>query len=82
MNELSVVCVSGDDVECKAESGVYVVEAPAEEWMRRHTQATGHKRYRWSYGRYMLVEPPSDFTGVTVIGQVAPRALPPGDGAA
>ncbi|MFE7114449.1 hypothetical protein ACFU99_03375 [Streptomyces sp. NPDC057654] len=80
--EVSAVCVSGDDTECGEKSSVYLRPDSVIEWMRQHAQETGHRRYRRSYGHYLLLEPPDDFTGATVIGQVTHRALPPGDGAA
>ncbi len=80
--EVSAVCVSGDDAECGEESSVCARPDFVTEWMRQHTQDSGHTRYRRSYSNYVLMEPPEEHEGRTVIGQVVPRALPPGGGAA
>ncbi len=55
--EYEARCVSGDETECGAESGVHSDPAAVEEWQRRHTQETRHLRYRRSFGDYSVLEP-------------------------
>ncbi|MFE7759832.1 hypothetical protein [Streptomyces sp. NPDC057438] len=55
--EYEARCVSGDETECGAESGVRSDPAAVEEWQRRHTQETRHLRYRRSFGDYSVLEP-------------------------
>ncbi len=55
--EYEARCVSGDETECGAESGVRSDAAAVEEWQRRHTQETRHLRYRRSFGDYSVLEP-------------------------
>ncbi len=55
--EYEARCVSGDETECGAESGVHHDPAGVEEWQRRHTQETRHLRYRRSFGDYSVLEP-------------------------
>lgn len=38
-------CVDGDGVSCAAESGSRLDTELVEEWMRRHSRATGHRRF-------------------------------------
>lgn len=54
--EYEARCVSGDETECGAESGVRHDPEVVEEWQRRHTQDTGHLRYRRSFGDYAVFE--------------------------
>ncbi|MGW0825036.1 DUF7848 domain-containing protein [Streptomyces sp. NPDC002845] len=54
--EYEARCVSGDEAECGAESGVLHDPADVEEWQRRHTQETRHLRYRRSFGDYAVLE--------------------------
>ena len=44
--EYTARCVSGDEEDCGAESGLCGHPAEVEEWQRRHTQRTRHLRYR------------------------------------
>ncbi|MFD9136887.1 hypothetical protein ACFVZA_31515 [Streptomyces bottropensis] len=55
--EYEARCVSGDETECGAESGVRSDPAAVEEWQRGHTQETRHLRYRRSFGDYSVLEP-------------------------
>ncbi len=80
--EVSARCVSGDEAECGAESAVHVRPDAVTEWVRQHVQQTGHRRYRRSYGQYIVMEPPEEYEGKAVIGQVASPARPPEDGTA
>lgn len=57
--EYATRCVSGDESECGAESGVRGHPADVEEWQRRHTQETRHTRYRRTFADYAVMEPPS-----------------------
>ncbi len=53
-----------------------------EEWMRRHTQATGHRAYRRTVTDYALLEPPDELRGRMAIDEAgslrAGSALPYG----
>ena len=55
--EYEARCVSGDEAECGAESGVRSDPAAVEEWQRKHTQETRHPRYRRCFGDYSVLEP-------------------------
>lgn len=55
--EYEARCVSGDETECGAESGTYNDPGSVEEWQRRHTQETGHRRYRRNFGDYAVLRP-------------------------
>ncbi|UUU24212.1 DUF7848 domain-containing protein [Streptomyces sp. DSM 40750] len=55
--EYEARCVSGDEEECGAESGVRHDPAAVEQWQRKHTQETRHLRYRRSFGDYSVLEP-------------------------
>ncbi|WP_371577978.1 hypothetical protein [Streptomyces sp. NBC_01314] len=55
--EYEARCVSGDETECGAESGMRTDPAAVEEWQRGHTQETRHLRYRRSFGDYSVLEP-------------------------
>ncbi|MFD9114796.1 DUF7848 domain-containing protein [Streptomyces bottropensis] len=55
--EYEARCVSGDETECGAESGVRSDPAAVEEWQRGRTQETRHLRYRRSFGDYSVLEP-------------------------
>ncbi|MEU8955804.1 hypothetical protein AB0C93_16025 [Streptomyces sp. NPDC048518] len=55
--EYEARCVSGDETECGAESGSYGAPEPVEEWQRRHTQETRHRRYRRNFGDYAVLRP-------------------------
>ncbi|MGC9536319.1 hypothetical protein [Streptomyces sp. UG1] len=57
MPEYEARCVSGDEEECGAESGLRLDPTEVEEWQRRHTQETRHLRYRRSFGDYAVLEP-------------------------
>lgn len=65
--EYRAVCVSGEETDCGADSGWLPGPAQVEEWARKHTQGTGHLRYRRSFSDYMQLEPPEDFEPVKVI---------------
>jgi hypothetical protein len=56
--EYAARCVSGDESECGAESGVWPHPAEVEEWQRKHTQETRHTRYRRNFADYAVMEPP------------------------
>ncbi|MEC4020514.1 DUF7848 domain-containing protein [Streptomyces sp. H27-D2] len=56
--EYAARCVSGDESECGAESGVGHHPAEVEEWQRKHTQETRHVRYRRNFADYAVMEPP------------------------
>ncbi|MEV0267018.1 hypothetical protein AB0I49_37550 [Streptomyces sp. NPDC050617] len=55
-------CVTGADEDCgemiRAGGPDWV-----EEWMRRHTQDTGHRDYRRTVTDYALLEPPDELRG-------------------
>ncbi len=55
--EYAARCVSCDDSECGAESGVRPGPGDVEEWQRRHTQETRHTRYRRVFADYAVMEP-------------------------
>ncbi|WP_246203651.1 hypothetical protein [Streptomyces tailanensis] len=61
--EYEARCVSGDETECGAESGVRHDPAAVEEWQRWHTQETRHFRYRRSFGDYSVLEPLEEVPG-------------------
>ncbi|KUO21316.1 DUF7848 domain-containing protein [Streptomyces dysideae] len=56
--EYEARCVSGDESECGAESGVRHDPAAVEEWQRKHTQETRHTCYRRDFADYAVMEPP------------------------
>ncbi|MGP3947241.1 DUF7848 domain-containing protein [Streptomyces sp. 7N604] len=56
--EYEARCVSGDEAECGAQSGMHSHPRPVEQWQRRHTQETGHLRYRRDFGDYAVMQPP------------------------
>ncbi|MFF7264916.1 hypothetical protein ACFZCL_32200 [Streptomyces sp. NPDC008159] len=58
--EYEARCVSGDETECGAGSGVRSGPADVEEWLRGHTQETGHRRYRRTFGDYAVFEAQED----------------------
>ncbi|KOG53626.1 hypothetical protein ADK76_27000 [Streptomyces griseoflavus] len=58
--EYEARCVSGGETECGAESGTHHAPGPVEGWQRKHTQETGHRRYRRDFGDYAVVQPPPD----------------------
>ncbi|MCQ8192169.1 DUF7848 domain-containing protein [Streptomyces rugosispiralis] len=58
--EYEARCVSGDETECGAESGTHRDPGPVEEWQRRRTQETGHRRYRRNFGGYAVMRPPAE----------------------
>ncbi|MFF5143373.1 hypothetical protein ACFY6U_27175 [Streptomyces sp. NPDC013157] len=55
--EYAARCVSGDEEDCGAESGVCGHPAQVEEWQRRHTQETRHMRYRRVFADYAVLTP-------------------------
>jgi len=74
--EYAAHCVSGDEADCGAESGVRHELATVEEWQRRHTQETRHTRYRRTFADYAVMEP-REGPEVPEIPEVS-EALPPG----
>lgn len=48
--EYEARCVSGDETECGAESSTHGGPGRVEEWQRRHTEETGHRRCRRDFG--------------------------------
>ncbi|MEU7156163.1 hypothetical protein [Streptomyces chrestomyceticus] len=56
--EYEARCVSGNASDCDADSGTHHTPSPVEEWQRKHTQETGHRRYRRNFGDYTVLEPP------------------------
>ncbi|MGP3987812.1 DUF7848 domain-containing protein [Streptomyces sp. 3N207] len=50
-------CVSGEGKQCGAESGPHPSPEPVEEWQRRHTQETGHRRYWRCFADHAVMEP-------------------------
>ncbi len=66
--EYRAVCVTGEERDCgemiRSGSPSWV-----EEWMRRHTQRTGHTRYCRTIDDYAVLEPPPEWAGRPVIGQ-------------
>ncbi|MFF2926071.1 hypothetical protein ACFVTP_27340 [Streptomyces celluloflavus] len=58
--EYEARCVSGDESECGAQSGTHSGPRPVEEWQRKHTQETGHRRYRRNFGDYAAMRPPAE----------------------
>ncbi len=64
--EYRAVCVAGEDADCGADSGELPGPAQVEEWARKHTQDTGHLRYRRTFSDYMQLEPPEDLMPVMV----------------
>ncbi|MEN3586204.1 hypothetical protein AAH978_18890 [Streptomyces sp. ZYX-F-203] len=59
---------SGDDAECGAESGTHTGPGPVEEWRRKDTRETGHRRHRRSLGDYAVMRPPAELAGLTTVG--------------
>jgi hypothetical protein len=57
-------CVSGDVIECGAESGPHHDPQPVEEWMRRHTQDAGHRRFLRIFSDYAVLRPPAEPAGL------------------
>ncbi|MGW0496767.1 DUF7848 domain-containing protein [Streptomyces sp. NPDC003007] len=54
--EYEARCVSGEDADCGAGSGLRSAPAEVEEWQRRHTQETLHLRYRRCFADYAVLE--------------------------
>ncbi|MFH8980872.1 DUF7848 domain-containing protein [Streptomyces varsoviensis] len=81
--EYRAVCVTGEEGDCgemvRSGSPGWV-----EEWMRRHTQHTGHTRYCRTIDDYAVLEPPPECVGRPVIGQMgaARPAIPDSGGPA
>ncbi|MFI2432563.1 hypothetical protein [Streptomyces sp. NPDC018693] len=63
MPEYEARCVSGDEKDCGAESGVRHDPAQVEEWQRKHSQQTHHLRYRRVFGDYAVLEPQEEARG-------------------
>ncbi|MFE7120282.1 hypothetical protein ACFU99_33145 [Streptomyces sp. NPDC057654] len=67
-------CVTGEEKDCGEmirSGGLEWVE----EWMRRHTQETGHTRYCRIIADYVTMEPPEGYAGRPVIGETTPPRL-------
>ncbi len=67
-------CVTGEEKDCGEmirSGGLEWVE----EWMRRHTQETGHTRYCRTLADYVTMEPPEGCEGRPVIGETGPGRL-------
>ncbi|MFB1046509.1 DUF7848 domain-containing protein [Streptomyces chrestomyceticus] len=62
--EYEARCVSGNASDCDADSGTHHTPSPVEEWQRKHTQETGHRRYRRNFGDYAVLQPRSDIAGL------------------
>ncbi|UGY91246.1 hypothetical protein [Streptomyces gobiensis] len=60
--EYEARCVFGDEAECGAQSGTYSDPGPVEEWQRKHTQETGHRRYRRNFGDYAIMQPSAELS--------------------
>ncbi|MEU7045485.1 hypothetical protein AB0A77_31120 [Streptomyces varsoviensis] len=82
-------CVPGEDADAGEDGGGGCGEmirsgGPdwGEEWMRRHTQATGHRTYRRTVTDYVLLEPPDELRGRMAIDEAgslrAGSAVPSG----
>ena len=54
--EYEACCVSGEEADCGAGSGPRSDPAEVEEWQRRHTQESGHTRYRRCFADYAVLE--------------------------
>ncbi|WP_432157339.1 hypothetical protein [Streptomyces sp. bgisy153] len=63
MPEYEARCVSGDEKDCGAGSGVHHDPSQVEEWQRRHSQQTRHLRYRRTFGDYAVLEPQEEVPG-------------------
>ncbi|MEU1628650.1 hypothetical protein ABZ746_25740 [Streptomyces sp. NPDC020096] len=50
-------CVSGDEAGCGAESGPHHDPEPVEEWMRKHTQESGHLNYWRCFADNAVMKP-------------------------
>ncbi|EST17968.1 MULTISPECIES: DUF7848 domain-containing protein [Streptomyces] len=55
--EHQAVCVSGDETECGADSGLLPDGKELARWMAEHTRDTGHLRFRAAQWGYALMEP-------------------------
>ncbi|MEU7041557.1 hypothetical protein AB0A77_10930, partial [Streptomyces varsoviensis] len=66
--EYSAACVTGDEKDC---GQLIRTGDPAwvQEWMRRHTQDTGHRRYCRTTDEIVLLEPPDEAKGRPTIGE-------------
>ncbi|MCB5910824.1 DUF7848 domain-containing protein [Streptomyces pinistramenti] len=53
-------CISGDVIECGEDSGPHHDPEPVEEWMRKHTQDTGHARYLRIFSDCAVIQPPAE----------------------
>ncbi|MDT3400378.1 hypothetical protein RKE29_27845 [Streptomyces sp. B1866] len=61
--ERVILCVSGDDADCGATSGILGSEDECVEWIRRHAKKNpGHRRYQRAFIDYAVLVPPSGKT--------------------
>ncbi|MEU7046024.1 hypothetical protein AB0A77_33910 [Streptomyces varsoviensis] len=69
--EYSAECVTGENNDC---GEMIRTGDPAwvKEWMRRHTQATGHNRYCRTVDEYVVLEPSDEAKGRQTIGEAVP----------
>ena len=74
--EYAARCVSGEESDCGAESGVRQGPADVEEWQRRHTQATRHTRYRRTFADYAVFEPEGGPDGPYSVSVAAAISIP------
>lgn len=63
--EYAARCVSGEEADCGAESGMRPAPGDVEEWQRKHTQETRHTRYRRVFADYAVMEPTEEKTEKT-----------------
>ncbi|MFH8980334.1 DUF7848 domain-containing protein [Streptomyces varsoviensis] len=67
-------CVTGEETDC----GEMIRSGGPEwieEWMRRHTQETGHTRYCRTVTEYVTLEPPPGCERRPAIGETTPTLL-------
>ncbi|MFI5800896.1 hypothetical protein [Streptomyces sp. NPDC051677] len=53
--EFSAVCVTGDEADCGAFSGVMVDDERVTRWIAEHCRDTGHARFKRTYSDYATV---------------------------
>ncbi|WP_442807303.1 DUF7848 domain-containing protein [Streptomyces sp. NBC_01751] len=53
----SATCVTGDDADCGAKSGLRGSLDDLTRWMGEHCRDTGHTRFTRAYADYATVEP-------------------------
>ena len=52
-----VTCVSGEEVECGAQSDTEYSADARDRWIQDHYKATKHARYRYTIADFRMVEP-------------------------